>query len=93
MFQLTDVAARQLKEMQDDVRRGRPGSVLRLVRTPEAKLKLAVDAPAEGDCELYCDDEVVLVVDPETSEELANQTLNYLETPRGRAFVFEQRAE
>ncbi|MFQ5987872.1 MAG: hypothetical protein ACE5H6_03380 [Dehalococcoidia bacterium] len=93
MFQLTEIAAQQLKKIKDEVRGERPGSVLRLVRTPEAELKLAVDAPAEGDRELYCADEVVLVVDPDTSESLANQTLDYLETPRGHAFVFEQRAE
>ncbi len=93
MFQLTEIAAQELKKIQDEVQAQRPGSVLRLVRTAETEFKLAVDAPADGDQELYCADEMVLVVDPETSQLLADHTLDYLAAPQGPAFVFEQRME
>lgn len=91
MFQLTEIAAQELKKIKDQVQEQRPGSVPRLVRTGETEFKLAIDASGEGDQELYSADDKVLVVDSETSGVLTNVTLDYKETPQGYAFVFEPR--
>ncbi|MFQ5656413.1 MAG: hypothetical protein ACE5G5_02645 [Candidatus Methylomirabilales bacterium] len=91
MFQLTEIAAQELRKIKDQLQEQRPGSVPRLIRTAETEFKLAVDAPADGDQELYSADEKVLVVDAETSGALVNVTMDYKETSQGLAFVFELR--
>ncbi len=91
MFQLTEFAAQVLGKIKGQVQEEEPGTVLRLVRAGETKFKFAIDAPAEGDQELYSTDEKVLVVDPEISGLLADVTLDCQETPQGHAFVFHQR--
>lgn len=91
MFTLTETAAQELKKIKDQLQEREPGSVPRLIRSGEEEFKLAVDVPGEDDQELYCADEKVLIVDPETGGALQNITLDFMETPRGRAFVFEQR--
>ena len=93
MFQLTEQAAQELKKLRDTVQEKQPGSVLRLFRGGVGEFKLAVDSPEEGDQELYCADEKVLVVNPETSRVLTNVTLDCKDTPEGRGFVFEGRVE
>ncbi len=93
MFQLTEQAAQELKKIKDEVQEQRPGTVPRLVRTGETEFNLAIDAPEEGDQELYCADEKVLVVSPEISGVLTNVTLDCKDTPEGRGFVFEGRVE
>ncbi len=90
MFQLTETAAQELKKIKDQVQEQQPGSLPRLVRSTEAEFKLAIDAPKEGDQELFCADEKVLVVDPQTGARLENLTLDFKETPQGRGFVFEE---
>lgn len=89
MFQLTETAAQQLKRIKGEVQEQAPGSIPRLVRSGETEFKLAIDAPGEGDQELFCADEKVLLVDRETSALLGNVTLDFKETPRGQSFVFE----
>lgn len=89
MFQLTETAAQELKKIKDQVQAQEPEGVPRLVRSGETEFKLAIDAPVEGDQELFCEDEKVLVVDRETSALLGSVTLDFKETPRGQAFVFE----
>ncbi|MFQ5532678.1 MAG: hypothetical protein ACE5EP_02380 [Candidatus Methylomirabilales bacterium] len=91
MFQLTETAAQELKKIKDQLQEQKPGSVPRLVRTGETEFKLAVDAPADGDQELYSADEKVLVVDAETSGALTNVTMDFKDTSQGQAFVFELR--
>ena len=91
MFQLTEFAAQVLGKIKGQVQEEEPGTVLRLVRAGETKFKFAIDAPAEGDQELYSADEKVLVVDPEISGLLADVTLDCQETPRGHEFVFQRR--
>ena len=93
MFQLTEQAAQVLGKIKGEVQEEQPGTVLRLVRAGETKFKFVIDAPAEGDQELYCADEKVLVVDPEISRVLTNVTLDCKDTPEGRGFVFEGRVE
>lgn len=90
MFQLTEMAAQELKKIKDQVQEQQPGSVPRLIRSGETQFKLAIDAPGDKDQELYCADEKVLVVDPDTSGLLTDVRLDFKETPQGRAFVFEQ---
>lgn len=89
MFQLTETAAQELKKIKDQVQGEVPGSVPRLVRSGEAEFKLTIDAPEQGDQELFCADEKVLVIDPQTSGLLGGVTLDFKETPRGQGFVFE----
>lgn len=89
MFQLTETAAQELKKIKGQVQEQAPGSIPRLVRSSETEFKLAIDAPGEGDQELFCTDEKVLLVDRETSTLLGNVTLDFKETPRGQTFVFE----
>lgn len=89
MFQVTETAAQELKKIKEQVQTQEPGGIPRLVRSGEAEFKLTIDASLEGDQELFCADEKVLVVDRETSAVLGNVTLDFKETPRGSAFVFE----
>ncbi|MFQ5881509.1 MAG: hypothetical protein ACE5I9_03395 [Candidatus Methylomirabilales bacterium] len=89
MFQLTEKAAQELKKIKDEVQEQQPGSVPRLTRSGEREYKLAIDVPEEGDQELYCADEKVLLVDRETSRALADVTLDYKDTSEGHRFVFE----
>ncbi|MFQ5792770.1 MAG: hypothetical protein ACE5JI_20060 [Acidobacteriota bacterium] len=91
MFQLTEFAAQVLGKIKSDVQQQQPGTVLRLVRAGETKFKFVIDAPAEGDQELYSTDDKVLVVDPEISGLLADVTLDCQETPQGHEFVFQRR--
>ncbi len=91
MFQLTEIAAQVLGKIKGQVQEEQPGGMLRLVRDGETTFKFAVDAPAEGDQELYSADEKVLVVDPEISGLLADVTLDCEETPQGATFVFQRR--
>ncbi len=91
MFQLSETAAQELKKVNDQVQEHQPGNTLRLIRSDEGEFKLAVGTTKEGDQELYCADEKVLVVDHETSRVLAGVTLDYKETPQGHRFVFEER--
>lgn len=89
MFQVTETAAQELKKIKEQVQAQEPEGVPRLVRSGETEFKLTIDAPIEGDQELFCSDEKVLVVDRETSAMLGNVTLDFKETPQGQAFVFE----
>ena len=93
MFQLTEIAAQVLGKIKGEVQEEQPGTVLRLVRAGETEFKFVIDAPEEGDQELYCADEKVLVVSPEISGVLTNVTLDCKDTPQGRGFVFEERVE
>lgn len=90
MFKVTETAAQELKKIKDQVQEQQPGGLPRLVWSTEAQFKLAIDASQEGDQELFCADEKVLVVDRETSARLENLTLDFKQTPRGRGFVFEE---
>lgn len=89
MFQVTETAAQELKKIKEQVQAQEPEGIPRLVRSGETEFKLTIDAAVEGDQELFCSDEKVLVVDRETSAMLGNVTLDFKETPRGQAFVFE----
>jgi len=91
MFQLTKIAAQVLGKIKGRVQEEQPGGVVRLVRDGETTFKFAIDAPAEGDQELYSADEKVLFVDPEISGLLADVTLDCEETPQGHTFVFQRR--
>ncbi len=91
MFQLTEQAAQELKKIRDEVQEEQPGSVPHLFRSGEEEFNLTIDLPVEGDQELYCADEKVLVMDAETSRILADVTLDYKDTPQGRRFVLENR--
>ena len=71
----------------------RPGSVPRLYQSGEKEFNLTIGLPVEGDQELYYADEKVLVIAPETSRIMTDVTLDYQDTPQGRRFVFEMRAE
>ena len=93
MFQLTEQAAQELKKLKDAMQEKQLGGVLRLFGSGEGEFKLAVDSPEEGDQELYCADEKVLVVSPEISGVLTNVTLDCKDTPEGRRLVFEERVE
>lgn len=93
MLQLSETAAQVLKSIKDQIQEQQPGSVPRLVRSGETEFKFAVDAPAQGDQELYAADERVLVVDPETSALLTDVTIDFEETPQGQSFVFKQSEE
>ncbi len=93
MFQLSEKAAHELKKVNAQVQEQQPGNTLRLIQSDEGGFKLAVGTTEEGDQELYCADEKVLVVDQETSKVLTGVTLDYKETPEGHRFVFEERAE
>lgn len=90
MFQLTETAAQELKKIKEQVQQQAPGSLPRLVRGGETEFKLAIDAPGDGDQELFCADEKVLVVDRETSDLLQNVKLDFKDTPKGSGFVFEE---
>ncbi len=93
MVQLTEQAAQELKKIRDEVQEQRPGSVPRLYQSGEKDFNLTNGLTVAGDRELYCADEKVLVVAPETSRILADVTLDYQDTPQGHKFVFEMRAE
>ena len=96
MFQLSQKAAQELKRINDEEvqeQQPEPGSTLRLIHSGERELNMTISLPEEGDQELYCADEKVLVVDAETGRTLADVTLDYKDTPQGRRFVFEMRAE
>ena len=75
------------------VQEQQPGSVPRLFRSGEEEFNLTIGLPVEGDQELYCADEKVLVVDAETGRILVDVTLDYQDTPQGHKFVFEERVE
>ena len=93
MVQLTEQAAQELKKMRDEVQEQHPGSVPRLFQSGEKEFNLTIGLPVEGDQELYYADEKVLVIAPETSRIMTDVTLDYQDTPQGRRFVFEMRAE
>ena len=93
MFQLTEQAAQELKKIRDEVQEQHPGSVARLFQSGEGEFTVTIGLPVEGDQELYYADEKVLVIAPETSRIMADVTLDYQDTPQGRRFVFEMRAE
>ncbi|MFQ5989278.1 MAG: hypothetical protein ACE5K9_05120 [Candidatus Methylomirabilales bacterium] len=91
MFQLSEAAAQVLKNIKDQIQEHQPGSVPRLVRSGDTDFNLGIDAPTQEDHELHSADETVLVVDQETSAALTNVTLDFQETPQGKAFVFKER--
>ncbi len=93
MVQLTEQAAQELKKLRDEVQEQHPGSVARLFQSGEGEFTVTIGLPVEGDQELYYADEKVLVIAPETSRIMADVTLDYQDTPQGRRFVFEMRAE
>ena len=93
MFHLTEQAAQELKKIRDEVQEQHPGSVARLFQSGEGEFTVTIGLPVEGDQELYYADEKVLVIAPETSRIMADVTLDYQDTPQGRRFVFEMRAE
>ncbi len=93
MFHLTEQAAQELKKIRDEVQEQHPGSVPRLFQSGEGEFTVTIGLPVAGDQELYCADEKVLIVAPETSRILADVTLAYQDTPQGHKFVFEMRAE
>ncbi len=93
MVQLTEQAAQELKKMRDEVQEQHPGSVPRLFQSGEKEFNLTIGLPVEGDQELYYADEKVLIIAPETSRIMTDVTLDYQDTPQGRRFVFEMRAE
>jgi Fe-S cluster assembly iron-binding protein IscA len=93
MVQLTEQAAQKLKKIRDEVQEQHPGSVARLFQSGEGEFTVTIGLPVEGDQELYYADEKVLVIAPETSRIMADVTLDYQDTPQGRRFVFEMRAE
>ncbi len=93
MVQLTEQAAQELKKIRDEVQDQHPGSVARLFQSGEGEFTVTIGLPVEGDQELYYADEKVLVIAPETSRIMADVTLDYQDTPQGRRFVFEMRAE
>ncbi len=93
MVQLTEQAAQKLKKIRDEVQEQHPGSVARLFQSGEGEFTVTIGLPVEGDRELYYADEKVLVIAPETSRIMADVTLDYQDTPQGRRFVFEMRAE
>jgi Fe-S cluster assembly iron-binding protein IscA len=96
MFQLSQKAAQEMKRIKDEVvqeQQAEPGSMLRLIHSGEREFNMTIGLPEEGDRELYCADEKVLVVDAETSTVLVDVTLDYQDTPQGHKFVFEMRAE
>ncbi|MFQ5803476.1 MAG: hypothetical protein ACE5JQ_11335 [Candidatus Methylomirabilales bacterium] len=94
MFQLSQKAAEELKKIRDEaVEEQPPGGTLRLFRSGEKEFNLTIGLPQDGDQELFCADEKVLVVDAETSNMLADVTLDYQDTPQGHQFVFEGGAE
>lgn len=89
-MQITETAAQELKKLKEQIQPERPGNVPRLVRGDrEGQFRLVLDSPKEGDEPLYYADEPVLVVDAETSQALADITLDCKETPQGRALVME----
>ncbi len=88
MVQLTEAAARELKRIKDRAREQKSDSIPRLVPMPEGGFNLTLQAPEEGDDELYFADDTVLAVDPEAGRVLADVTLDYVVTPQGRRFVF-----
>lgn len=94
MFQLSQKAAQELKKVRDEVvQEQQPGSTLRLFQSGEREFNLTISLPEDGDQELFCADEKVLVVDAETSRILDDVTLDYQDTPQGHQFVFEGREE
>ncbi len=93
MVHLTEQAAQELKKIRDEVQEQHPGSVARLFQGGEGEFNLTIGLPVEGDRELYCADEKVLVVAPETSRILAEVTLDYKDTPQGHRFVIIKRSE
>ncbi len=93
MVQLTEQAAQELKKIRDEMQEQHPGSVPRLFQSGEGEFTVTIGLPVEGDRELYYADEKVLIVAPETSRIMADVTLDYQDTPQGRRFVFEMRAE
>lgn len=94
MLQVSQKAAQELKKIRDEVvQEQQPGSTLRLFRSGEREFNLTIGLPEEGDQELFCADEKVLVVDADTSTILADVTLDYQDTPEGHQFVFEGREE
>ncbi len=93
MVQLTEQAAQELKKMRDEVQEQHPGSVPRLFQSGEREFNLTIGLPVEGDRELYCADEKVLVMAPETGRNMTNFTLDYQDTPQGHNFVFKEREE
>jgi Fe-S cluster assembly iron-binding protein IscA len=93
MVQLTEQAAQKLKKIRDEVQEQHPGGVARLFQSGEGEFTVTIGLPVAGDQELYYADEKVLVIAPETSRIMADVTLDYQDTPQGRRFVFEMRAE
>ncbi len=93
MFQLTEQAAQQLKKIRDEVQEQHPGSVPRLFQSGEGEFTVTIGLPVAGDQELYCADEKVLVMAPETGRIMTNFTLDYQDTPQGHNFVFKEREE
>ncbi len=87
MVQLTEQAAQELKKIRDVVQEQHPGSVPRLFQSGEGEYTVTNGLPVEGDRELTCPDEKVLVVAPETSRIITNFTLDYKDTPQGHKFV------
>ena len=79
---VTMQAAQTLKGILEEIQH-QPEQVLRIVSKGE-ELSLALDTPREEDQRVEVAGEVVTVLDPELSRNLAGTTLDVADTPQGK---------
>jgi hypothetical protein len=85
-FVVTTQAATVLKQLLDKAEHT-PDQVIRLVSGPEGKLKFALDTQKEDDQRISHNGVVILVLEPSVRDSLADQTLEVVQTEKGRSWI------
>ncbi len=85
-FALTTQAATVLKQLPDKAEHT-PDQVIRLVSSPEGKLKFSLDAQRQEGQRITHDEAVALVLGPSLRDSMADQTLNVVQTEKGRSWM------